>query len=209
MFLAAEIIYVLLKHEAEGHKTERRYFLCFHMKKGDQIHTFFRWYQEGISSISASLSGSELFSIWRWQRSSFINQEELISMHLMILNTLCLSPPPPCLALCLSAWLSVSIICTQSPFLHFFLQDTNAATGWGRKLRCRKDTKDWWWRNATSHWLRCKLCTYCVRCSGLDDCKNPPLDIPIQNHYNSCYGSLLKFSYSKSSTNISDKHKSF
>lgn len=141
MFLAAEIIYVLLKHEAEGHKTERRYFLCFHMKKGDQIHIFFRWYQEGISSISASLSGSELFSIWRWQRSSFINQEELISMHLMILNTLCLSPPPPCLALCLSAWLSVSIICTQSPFLHFFSTGHKCCDWVREKIKTQKRHK--------------------------------------------------------------------
>lgn len=40
MFLAAEIIYVLLKNEAEGHKTERRYFLCFHMKKGTKFIFF-------------------------------------------------------------------------------------------------------------------------------------------------------------------------
>ena len=73
----------------------------------------------GVSSISVSLSDSGLYSIWRRQRSSFIEQADLISMHL-ISNTLSLSPPPPCLALCLCAWLSLSITSSHALSLHCF-----------------------------------------------------------------------------------------
>lgn len=51
-----------------------------------------------VSSITVSLSDSGLYSIWRRQRSSFIEQGELISMHL-ISNSL--SPPLPSLLDCL------------------------------------------------------------------------------------------------------------
>lgn len=85
-----------------------------------------KWLDKGgVSIVTVSLSDSGLYSIWRQQRSSFIEQGELISMHL-ISNTLCLSSSSS-----LSCFMSVCFrFSNHFVRTHFFFcKGTTAETG--------------------------------------------------------------------------------